>query len=114
MADRVTISSLATAVRGAGGLPHALARSVHPAREEIGFWQIACRDDDPQRETMLEAPAGKWFAVHLLYGDHEGGQRVILALRRVVQRCRRVEAVRRPALAGRPRGSARARLNDES
>jgi hypothetical protein len=46
---------------------------------DTGFWQGAVREpDDPFREGLDEASvAGEMLTVDLLYGDHEGGQRII-------------------------------------
>jgi len=48
---------------------------IPPAK--IGFWQIAFRDDDARREEVRAAVESGNFAIDLLYGDYEGGQRVI-------------------------------------
>jgi len=46
---------------------------------DVGFWQGAFRDtDDPQYEAARSViEAREPWTVELLYGDHEGGQRVI-------------------------------------
>ena len=46
---------------------------------DIGFWQAAYRDpDDPEYPAAREAIKGRTpVGIDLLYGDHEGGQRVI-------------------------------------
>jgi hypothetical protein len=44
---------------------------------KVGFWQIAFRDDDERRDEVLQAVEGERFSVDLLYGDYEGGQRVV-------------------------------------
>ena len=46
---------------------------------DTGYWQGAIREaDDPFREGLHEEfTAGGIITVHLLYGDHEGGQRTI-------------------------------------
>jgi hypothetical protein len=57
---------------------------------DLGYWEGALRDsDDPQHAEAIEAvrESGLGMAtIDLLYGDHEGGQRVIsrMMLRRVV------------------------------
>jgi len=44
----------------------------------MGFWQIACRDEnDPKSVAMVEAVERGAFGADILYGDYEGGQRVI-------------------------------------
>jgi hypothetical protein len=55
-----------------------LTRDIYIPSGKIGFWQIAFRDDDDSvRELLLGAIDGGWFSVDVLYGDYEGGQRVI-------------------------------------
>lgn len=55
-----------------------LTRDIYIPSGKIGFWQIAFRDDDdPVREPLLSAIESGWFSVDVLYGDYEGGQRVI-------------------------------------
>jgi hypothetical protein len=46
---------------------------------EVGFWQGAFREaDDPQHDAAKKViEAREPWTVELLYGDHEGGQRVI-------------------------------------
>lgn len=46
---------------------------------DTGFWQAAYRDpDDPEYTAALEAIKNRQpIGIDLLYGDHEGGQRVI-------------------------------------
>jgi len=55
---------------------------------DIGFWEGTFRDsDDPQLAEAVEAAkVGELVNVDLLYGDHDGGQRVIsrMVLRRHV------------------------------
>jgi hypothetical protein len=45
----------------------------------MGFWQAAFRDEgDPQYEEACKAvTAREQMTIDVLYGDHEGGQRVI-------------------------------------
>ena len=45
----------------------------------MGFWQAAFRDpDDPERSRVAEAiKARQPVTVDVLYGDYEGGQRMI-------------------------------------
>jgi hypothetical protein len=56
-----------------------LSRDLYIAPGDIGFWQGAIRDgEDPDRErvqALLDTPVR--FAVDVLYGDQEGGQRTI-------------------------------------
>ena len=54
-------------------------RDLYVPAGDIGFWQGAIREpDDPFRGGLREAfTAGSPLTVDLLYGDHEGGQRVI-------------------------------------
>jgi hypothetical protein len=77
-----------------GGYVHdhrAGAREDHPPLDEfrrllldlyvppgkIGYWQIAFREDDERREELLVALERGQFSIDLLYGDYEGGQRVV-------------------------------------
>lgn len=55
-----------------------LTRDIYIPSGKIGFWQVAFRDDDdPLRRPMLEAIENGSFAIDILYGDYEGGQRVV-------------------------------------
>jgi hypothetical protein len=54
-----------------------LSRDLYIPPGKIGFWQIAFREDDERREEILAGVEGGRFAVDLLYGDYEGGQRVV-------------------------------------
>jgi hypothetical protein len=54
-----------------------LSRDLYIPPGKIGFWQIALRDDDPRREEVLAAVQTGRLSIDLLYGDYEGGQRVI-------------------------------------
>jgi hypothetical protein len=54
-----------------------LARDLYIAPGKLGFWQTAFREDDPDRAIAADAIARGAFAIDLLYGDYEGGQRVI-------------------------------------
>jgi len=68
------------------GVPHAepqdfrrLVRDLYVPPGDVGFWQGALRDpSDPLfaaiRDAILEP---RRFAVDVLYGDHEGGQRAV-------------------------------------
>ncbi len=55
------------------------SRDLYIPVNDIGFWQAAYRDpDDPEYPAALESiRARKPVGIDLLYGDHEGGQRVI-------------------------------------
>jgi hypothetical protein len=56
-----------------------LTRDIYVAAGDIGFWQGALRDRSDERftaaRTAVEAREG--LTIDLLYGDVEGGQRVI-------------------------------------
>jgi hypothetical protein len=54
-----------------------LTRDIYIPPGKIGFWQIAFRDDTEERSALLEAVERGAFSVEVLYGDYEGGQRVI-------------------------------------
>jgi hypothetical protein len=55
-----------------------LSRDIYIPSGKTGFWQIAFRDpDDPERPALLAAIEAGRFAADVLYGDYEGGQRVI-------------------------------------
>ena len=54
-----------------------LQRDIYIPPGKVGFWQIAFRDDDAGREEMLQAVERGEFSMEILYGDYEGGQRVI-------------------------------------
>jgi hypothetical protein len=56
-----------------------LTRDIYIAAGDIGFWQGALRDRaDPQwLELARRLEHGERFFIDLLYGDHQGGQRVI-------------------------------------
>jgi len=57
---------------------HRLTRDIYIPSGKMGFWQIACRDEnDPERVAMVEAVERGAFGADILYGDYEGGQRVI-------------------------------------
>jgi hypothetical protein len=62
--------------------PHqfrAHTRDMYVAPGDTGFWQGAFRDPaEPGYAEMCEAIQGRRrFSVELLYGDHEGGQRMV-------------------------------------
>jgi hypothetical protein len=58
---------------------HQQSRDLYLPPEYVGFWQAAFRDqDDPQYAEACKAVNSRaQMSVDLLYGDHEGGQRVI-------------------------------------
>jgi hypothetical protein len=58
---------------------HPQARDLYLPPGDVGFWQAAFRDqDDPQYGEACKAVTSKGqMTVDLLYGDHEGGQRVV-------------------------------------
>ena len=58
---------------------HRLSRDIYIPAGDMGFWQGAFRDaSDPQFAAARDAvTARRPMAVELLYGDYEGGQRVI-------------------------------------
>jgi hypothetical protein len=69
-----------------GDSPHAppeeftrLTRDLYVPVGDIGFWQGAFRDPatDDYRAAREAVESRSWMTVDLLYGDHEGGQRVI-------------------------------------
>jgi len=54
-----------------------LSRDLYIPPGKIGFWQIAYRGEDEGREAIVEAVRAGRFTVDVLYGDYEGGQRVV-------------------------------------
>ena len=55
-----------------------LTRDLYIPPGKVGYWQGAFRDDaDADREVALEAIERGQFGVDVLYGDYEGGQRVV-------------------------------------
>jgi hypothetical protein len=54
-------------------------RDLYIPPGDVGLWQGAVRDrGDPLRAPLVErAAARERFAIDLLYGDHEGGQRAV-------------------------------------
>jgi hypothetical protein len=57
---------------------HLLTRDIYIPSGKIGFWQIALRDPaDEQGRALLDAVEQGSFAAEVLYGDYEGGQRVV-------------------------------------
>jgi hypothetical protein len=69
-----------------GGDPHAdladfrrLTRDIYVPAGDVGFWQGALRDPTAAefKEARAAIEAREQVTVDVLYGDHEGGQRVI-------------------------------------
>jgi hypothetical protein len=56
-----------------------LQRDLYVPAGDTGYWQGAIRDrSDPLYEPLQEClREGRNFTLHILYGDHEGGQRTI-------------------------------------
>jgi hypothetical protein len=55
-----------------------LQRDIYIPPAKVGFWQIAFRDPTPQCvELARSIEDGGALSVEILYGDYEGGQRVI-------------------------------------
>jgi hypothetical protein len=54
-----------------------LTRDIYIPPGKIGFWQVAFRDPGQERDEIAEAIALGSFGVEILYGDYEGGQRMI-------------------------------------
>lgn len=55
-----------------------LSRDIYIPAGKPGFYQIAFRDEHGrERDELLEAVRTGGFSVEILYGDFEGGQRVI-------------------------------------
>lgn len=56
-----------------------LSRDLYIAPDDVGFWQGAFRDPaaDVYREARRAVEAPQRMSVDILYGDFEGGQRVI-------------------------------------
>jgi hypothetical protein len=52
---------------------------IYVAPGDTGYWEGACRDPDADdfKAVTAAAETGEPLVVHLLYGDYEGGQRVI-------------------------------------
>jgi hypothetical protein len=53
-----------------------LIRDLYLPPGKLGYWQIAFRDDPRTDEVRALVNSGG-FSVELLYGDYEGGQRVV-------------------------------------
>lgn len=58
---------------------HRLTRDLYVASNDSGFWQGTFRDpsDDAYKEAERIISEGDSFTVDVLYGDAEGGQRVV-------------------------------------
>jgi hypothetical protein len=54
-----------------------LSRDIYIPPGKIGFWQTAFRDPSPERDAITAGIVAGTFGVDVLYGDYEGGQRVI-------------------------------------
>jgi hypothetical protein len=54
-----------------------LTRDIYIPPGKVGFWQIAFRDDTDERRELLDAVEAGALSIELLYGDYEGGQRVV-------------------------------------
>ena len=54
-----------------------LSRDIYIPPGKLGFWQIAFRDPSPERDAIAAVIEAGAFGVDILYGDYEGGQRVI-------------------------------------
>jgi hypothetical protein len=58
-----------------------LTRDLYIPPGKIGFWQIAFREEDARRDEVRAAVESGRFSVDVLYGDYEGGQRVVSRFR---------------------------------
>jgi hypothetical protein len=55
-----------------------LSRDIYIPPGKIGFWQVAYRDNqDVEYEPILQAVERGEFMADVLYGDYEGGQRIV-------------------------------------
>jgi hypothetical protein len=54
-----------------------LQRDVYISPGQVGYWQVAYREDDARRRQLLETIRGGQVSCEVLYGDYEGGQRVL-------------------------------------
>jgi hypothetical protein len=54
-----------------------LRRDLYISPGQVGYWQIAYRDDDAYRRQLQDTIRGGAISCEVLYGDYEGGQRVI-------------------------------------
>ena len=64
---------------GDPGSFHRLTRDLYVPPSEVGFWQGALRDPDSAefKDAQAAIESKQRVLVEVLYGDHEGGQRVI-------------------------------------
>jgi hypothetical protein len=58
---------------------HRLTRDLYVAPGDVGFWQGALRDPAAKeaQDARAAIEAREPLTVELLYGDHEGGQRIV-------------------------------------
>ena len=58
---------------------HRLTRDLYVAPGDVGFWQGALRDPATEEAQAARAAieAREPLTIELLYGDHEGGQRIV-------------------------------------
>jgi hypothetical protein len=54
-----------------------LQRDLYVPPGDVGYWQIAFREDTELRRELLQAVGENAISVEVLYGDYEGGQRVV-------------------------------------
>lgn len=54
-----------------------LQRDLYISPGAIGYWQIAYRENDEARRQLASAVAAGVLSADVLYGDYEGGQRVV-------------------------------------
>jgi hypothetical protein len=54
-----------------------LQRDLYISPGGIGYWQIAFREDDAFRRQLQDTIRAGTLSLEVLYGDYEGGQRVI-------------------------------------
>ena len=54
-----------------------IRRDIYVPPGDVGYWQIAWRGDDPVKGAVLREVESGYLSVEVLYGDFEGGQRVI-------------------------------------
>src|SRR5439155_26018284 len=55
-----------------------LTRDIYIPPGDVGFWQIAFRDDTEERRELLAGVEAGLLAADVLYGDFEGGQRAVV------------------------------------
>jgi hypothetical protein len=70
---------LSADVKAPEGEFHNLSRDLYVPVADVGFWQGAFRDPTTAEFATAKATieSRQDFTIDLLYGDHEGGQRVI-------------------------------------